>query len=130
MAAIPLKADSWTNIGLSGSSWPVAAASGLKKIVVQTSALRRTGHFETCSHLDKRKILTQIPVKRGFLFEFVTVMVSTILALRQGHLLRNTLCVARTSKHVKPYLPHTLWSFVVLSRRDKPLVVIVGPARH
>jgi hypothetical protein len=47
------------------------------------------------------------------LFEFVTVMVSMILALCLGHLLRNASYLARTSKRVKTYLPHTLWSLVV-----------------
>ena len=47
------------------------------------------------------------------LFEYVTVMVSMILALCLGHLLRNASSLARTRKHVELYLPHTLWSIVV-----------------
>lgn len=48
------------------------------------------------------------------LFEFVTVMVSMILALCLGHLLRSASFLAKTDLPVRYYLPHTLWSVVVL----------------
>ena len=47
------------------------------------------------------------------LFEYVTVMVSMILALCLGHLLRSASYLARTENRVEWYLPHTLWSVVV-----------------
>lgn len=48
------------------------------------------------------------------LFEFVTVMVSMILALCLGHLLRSASFLAKTDREVKTYLPFTLWSVVIL----------------
>ncbi len=47
------------------------------------------------------------------LFEFVTVMVSMILALCLGHLLRSASFLAKTDREVRYYLPHTLWSLVL-----------------
>jgi hypothetical protein len=48
------------------------------------------------------------------LFEFVTVMVSMILALCLGHLLRSASFLAKTDREIKHYLPFTLWSVVIL----------------
>jgi hypothetical protein len=48
------------------------------------------------------------------LFEFVTVMISMILALCLGQILRSTSLLAKTEKSVVPYLPYTLWSVVLL----------------
>ena len=48
------------------------------------------------------------------LFEFVTVMVSMILALCLGHLLRNASFLAGTDREVKHSLPYILWSLVLL----------------
>lgn len=48
------------------------------------------------------------------LFEFVTVMVSMILALCLGHLLRNASFLAKTDRVIESYLPYTLWSVVTL----------------
>ena len=48
------------------------------------------------------------------LFEFVTVMVSMILALCLGHLLRGVTFLAKTDRPVEYYLPHTLWSIEIL----------------
>ena len=48
------------------------------------------------------------------LFEFVTVMVSMILALCLGQLLRSASFLTKTDQQVRGYLPHTLWSVVVL----------------
>ena len=48
------------------------------------------------------------------LFEFVTVMVSMILALCLGHLLRSATFLAKTDRQVVYYLPHTLWSIEIL----------------
>lgn len=48
------------------------------------------------------------------LFEFVTVMVSMILALCLGHLLRSASFLAKTDREVINYLPLVLWSIVVL----------------
>ena len=48
------------------------------------------------------------------LFEFVTVMVSMILALCLGQLLRSASFLAKTEREVKAYLPFTLWSVVIL----------------
>lgn len=48
------------------------------------------------------------------LFEFVTVMVSMILALCLGHLLRNASFLARTDRDINHHLPYYLWSLVLL----------------
>jgi len=48
------------------------------------------------------------------MFEFVTVMVSMILALCLGHLLRSASFLAKTNREVIYYLPLVLWSIVVL----------------
>ena len=48
------------------------------------------------------------------LFEFVTVMVSMVLALCLGQLLRSASFLAKTDREVKAYLPFTLWSVVIL----------------
>ena len=48
------------------------------------------------------------------LFEFVTVMVSMILALCLGQLLGSVSFLAKTERKVKTYLPFTLWSVVIL----------------
>jgi hypothetical protein len=48
------------------------------------------------------------------LFEFVTVMVSMILALSLGHLLRSASFLAKTDREVIYYLPFVLWSIVLL----------------
>jgi hypothetical protein len=48
------------------------------------------------------------------LFEFVTVMVSMILALCLGHLLRSASFLAKTDREVRYYLPYILWSIAVL----------------
>lgn len=48
------------------------------------------------------------------LFEFVTVMVSMILALCLGHLLRSASFLAKTDRGVNYYLPFVLWSLVLL----------------
>jgi len=48
------------------------------------------------------------------LFEFVTVMVSMILALCLGHLLRSASFLAKTDRGVISYLPFVLWSIVLL----------------
>ncbi len=48
------------------------------------------------------------------LFEFVTVMVSMILALCLGQLLRSASFLAKTDQQVRYFLPHTMWSVVVL----------------
>jgi hypothetical protein len=48
------------------------------------------------------------------MFEFVTVMVSMILALCLGHLLRSASFLAKTDREVIYYLPFVLWSIVVL----------------
>ena len=47
------------------------------------------------------------------MFEFVTVMVSMILALCLGHLLRSGSLLARTDREVRYYLPFMLWSVVM-----------------
>ncbi len=47
------------------------------------------------------------------MFEFVTVMVSMILALCLGHLLRSVSFLARTDREVRYYLPYLLWSLVM-----------------
>ena len=47
------------------------------------------------------------------LFEFVTVMVSMILALCLGQLLRGASFLAKTEQKVTYHLPHTLWSLVI-----------------
>jgi hypothetical protein len=47
------------------------------------------------------------------LFEYVTVMVSMILALCLGHLLRNASFLAKTDREVRYYLPYVLWSLVL-----------------
>jgi hypothetical protein len=43
------------------------------------------------------------------LFEFVTVMVSMILALTLGQLLAGTSFLLKSSREVRWYAPHTLW---------------------
>jgi len=48
------------------------------------------------------------------LFEFVTVMVSMILALCLGQLMRSASYLAKTDREVIYYLPLVLWSIVVL----------------
>jgi len=48
------------------------------------------------------------------LFEFVTVMVSMILALCLGQLLRSASFLAKTDQEVRWSLPHTLWLVVIL----------------
>ena len=48
------------------------------------------------------------------LFEFVTVMVSMILALCLSQLLRNASFLAKTDREIKHYLPYTLWLIVIL----------------
>ena len=48
------------------------------------------------------------------MFEFVTVMVSMILALCLGHLLRSASFLAKTDREVIYYLPFVLWSIVLL----------------
>jgi len=48
------------------------------------------------------------------MFEFVTVMVSMILALCLGHLMRSASFLAKTDREVIYYLPLVLWSIVVL----------------
>ena len=48
------------------------------------------------------------------MFEFVTVMVSMILALCLGHLMRSASYLAKTDREVIYYLPLVLWSIVVL----------------
>jgi len=48
------------------------------------------------------------------LFEFVTVMVSMILALCLGHLLRGASFLAKTDRGVSYYLPSVLWSIALL----------------
>lgn len=48
------------------------------------------------------------------LFEFVTVMVSMILALCMSQLLRNASFLAKTDREIKHYLPCTLWLGVIL----------------
>ncbi|NOX70373.1 MAG: hypothetical protein GXP15_14380 [Gammaproteobacteria bacterium] len=48
------------------------------------------------------------------LFEFVTVMVSMILALCLGQLLRNASFLARTDRKIIFYLPYVLWSLALL----------------
>jgi hypothetical protein len=48
------------------------------------------------------------------LFEFVTVMVSMILALSLGQLLRGASFLAKTDREVIYYLPFVLWSLVLL----------------
>lgn len=48
------------------------------------------------------------------LFEFVTVMVSMILALCLGHLLKGASFLAKTDRKTVHYAPYTLWSVVVL----------------
>jgi hypothetical protein len=47
------------------------------------------------------------------LFEFVTVMVSMILALCLGHLLRSASFLAKTDRDIRHYMPYTLWSLVL-----------------
>ena len=47
------------------------------------------------------------------MFEFVTVMVSMILALCLGHLLRSGSFLSRTDREVRYYLPYMLWSLVM-----------------
>lgn len=47
------------------------------------------------------------------LFEFVTVMVSMILALCLGHLLRSASFLAKTEREIKWCLPYLLWSVVL-----------------
>jgi len=48
------------------------------------------------------------------LFEFVTVMVSMILALCLGHLLQSASFLAKTERDVRHHLPYTLWSVLIL----------------
>ena len=48
------------------------------------------------------------------MFEFVTVMVSMILALCLGHLMRSASFLAKTDREVIYYQPLVLWSIVVL----------------
>lgn len=48
------------------------------------------------------------------LFEYVTVMVSMILALCLGHILRSVSFLAKTEQKVVLYLPHTIWSILLL----------------
>jgi hypothetical protein len=48
------------------------------------------------------------------LFEFVTVMISMILALCLGNILRSTSLLAKTEKQVELYLPHTIWTVLLL----------------
>lgn len=48
------------------------------------------------------------------LFEFVTVMISMILALCLGHVLRSTSLLAKSEKRVASYLPYTIWTVVLL----------------
>lgn len=48
------------------------------------------------------------------LFEFVTVMISMILALCLGQLLRSVSYLAKTDQQVKWYLPYAMWMVVVL----------------
>jgi hypothetical protein len=43
------------------------------------------------------------------LFEFVTVMISMILALTLGQLLSGAAFLLRSSRQVRWYAPHTLW---------------------
>jgi len=62
----------------------------------------------------KRRRITHDEERPMSLFEFVTVMVSMILALCLGHLLRSASFVAKTDREVKFYLPYTLWSVVIL----------------
>lgn len=47
------------------------------------------------------------------IFEFVTVMVSMILALCLGHLLRSASYLAKTDREITYYLPYVLWSLVL-----------------
>lgn len=47
------------------------------------------------------------------LFEFVTVMVSMILALCLGHLLRSASFLAKTDREIKWSVPYVLWSLVL-----------------
>ena len=48
------------------------------------------------------------------LFEYVTVMVSMILALCLGHLLRSASFLASTDSDIKRYTPYWLWLAVIL----------------
>ena len=48
------------------------------------------------------------------LFEFVTVMVSMILALCLGQLLRSASFLAKTDREIRHYLPFTLWFVGIL----------------
>jgi hypothetical protein len=48
------------------------------------------------------------------LYEFVTVMVSMILALCLGHVLRSASFLAKTERDVRFYLPHSLWLVEIL----------------
>ena len=47
------------------------------------------------------------------LFEYVTVMVSMILALCLGHILRSVSFLAKSDQEISYYLPHTLWSLLL-----------------
>lgn len=47
------------------------------------------------------------------LFEFVTVMVSMILALSLGQLLSNLSYLAKTHREIVRYLPYSLWLFAM-----------------
>ena len=48
------------------------------------------------------------------MFEFVTVMISMILALCLGHLMRGASSLAKADREVIHHLPLVLWSIVVL----------------
>jgi hypothetical protein len=48
------------------------------------------------------------------LFEYVTVMISMVLALSLGQLLMGLSTLAKEKRRVVPYFPHTLWSICLL----------------
>lgn len=48
------------------------------------------------------------------LFEFVTVMISMILALSLGQMLRSASYLAKTEREVRYSRPHTLWFAVII----------------
>lgn len=54
------------------------------------------------------------PKRPVSLFEFVTVMVSMILALCLGQVLRSASFLAKTAREVRFHVPFVLWSIVVL----------------
>ena len=62
------------------------------------------------------------------LFEFVTVMISMILALSLGRLLRSASYLAKTDRDVIAHRPYTFWFCRDLTHSDQPLVVSMGPA--